>query len=433
MIQPIIYFFVYIFEQVVAYLFFSNKYDKKLSIKLIILCYSLSGIAQLLISFIRIPNLNSLSFFLLNSLVAWICFNINYKQSIWFSLLLTVIMALSELAFFYIFTYFLKITISEITEQSNIFIFVTLGAKAIYFILATISSKISFKEKRYSKRSLLYGALFLLPITSIVTIFILTDFTIENKLSEHQITVLIITSCLLLISNAIVFIVQEQTVRIQQENLALHLEQQKEKINMEHYEQLEKQYENSAILIHDIKRCLATIAELATESNENTIIEYIHSFYETNQIKGVKKYSSNKLINVIVTRYCEMCLMKKISINVDIRNINFDFITGGDLTAILDNLLENAYEGACQSTEGCINLQIDEFNKNYIIIKVQNTCLVAPKIKNDNILTSKKDPWHGYGLKSVRRAIEHYNGDIKFSYNEDKRLFQVAIFLHRPL
>lgn len=432
MIQPIIYLFIYLFEQIVSYIFFNTKYKRKIPLKFIVLCYACSGIVQFLISFIGIPNLNSLSFLILNLVIALICFNLSVKQAIWSSLLLTMMMILSEMVVIYIFTIPLNLQISEITARANVMIFTTLGSKALYFFLTIISSRISFKENRYTRHSVLYVFLCLSPLSTILILWIFTIFSLESTLSSWQSSSLTIVSILLLLSNAIVFLVQEQMTRIQQENFELRLEQQKERINQEHYEQLEKQYENSAILVHDTERCLSTIAELAIQSDENAILKYIHSFMETNQVKGLRIYSNNKLVNVIVTRYCELCREKHINTSIDIRNIDFSFLTDGDLTAILDNLLENAYEAAKKVKKGEIDLQIDTFNENFILIKIQNSCQTPPKIKGGNIITSKKSDGHGYGLKSVRRAAERYNGEVKFSYDKDHQLFQVSTYLQRP-
>lgn len=432
MIQSIIYFFIYLFEQIVSYFFFNTKYKHKIPLKYIILCYVCSGLVQFSISFIGIPNLNSLSFLILNLVVALICFNLSVKQAIWSSLLLTMMMVSSEMLIIYIFIIPLRIQVVEITSEANSMIFATLGSKTLYFLLAMVSSKISTKENRYTKHSMLYGTLFLLPISSIIIILIFCTFSLENALTSGQNNALIISSILLLFSNAIVFLVQEKIARVQQENFELHLEQQKEKINQEYYEQLKNQYENSTILVHDTQRCLSTIAELANQSDENAILKYIHSFMETNHVKGLRIYSNNKLVNVIVTRYCELCREKHINTNIDIRNIDFSFLTDGDLTAILDNLLENAYEAAQNVEKGEINLQIDAFNENFLLIKIQNSCQTPPKIKDGHIITSKKSNGHGYGLKSVRRAAEHYNGEIKFSYDKDHQLFQVSTYLQRP-
>lgn len=80
MIQTIVYFFVYLSEQIVAYIL-NNKYGRKISLHFVILCYICSGIIQYAVRFIGHPNWNSLFFIILNFLVALICFNLNIRQS----------------------------------------------------------------------------------------------------------------------------------------------------------------------------------------------------------------------------------------------------------------------------------------------------------------------------------------------------------------
>lgn len=75
-----------------------------------------------------------------------------------------------------------------------------------------------------------------------------------------------------------------------------------------------------------------------------------------------------------------------------------------------------------------INLTIRVINA-MIVIKVENGMEVKPIIKNDNLLTSKvDDKLHGWGIKSVKSAVEKYGGVIKYTVSEDK--FKVVVTLN---
>ncbi len=64
-----------------------------------------------------------------------------------------------------------------------------------------------------------------------------------------------------------------------------------------------------------------------------------------------------------------------------------------------------------------INLTIRRIN-NMLVIKVKNGCSVAPTVADGDLRTSKTDKvLHGWGLKSVRTAAEHYDGKIETEYN----------------
>lgn len=112
-------------------------------------------------------------------------------------------------------------------------------------------------------------------------------------------------------------------MKTQYENTALKLQKQKSEIDTEYYSILQNQYENSNILIHDIKRHLLSIKELSNEKDFESINKYIDSLYEDYQIKYLKKYSDNKLINAIINRYVSACKDKEIDFYCDIRDIDF--------------------------------------------------------------------------------------------------------------
>ena len=200
-------------------------------------------------------------------------------------------------------------------------------------------------------------------------------------------------------------------------------EKQKEKINKEYYTELEKQYNSSNILIHDITKCLLNIRALSNEKDNEKIIEYIDSIYNGYEIKFLKQYSNNKLVNVIASRYAHLCDDEMISIEIDIRNIDFSFMNDCDLTALLDNLLENAYEAARKSKKKEIELKIDIRNEKYILFHITNSCDTEPKMIGNFYLSTKNDNnLHGIGLKSISRIIKRYSGKINCDYNNSKSM-----------
>ena len=82
------------------------------------------------------------------------------------------------------------------------------------------------------------------------------------------------------------------------------------------------------------------------QNNNEGINDYIKSVQGSSEIKTLTQFSDNKLINVIVNRYANRCITADIDFVSDIRSIDFSFINQSDLTSLLDNLLENAFEAA---------------------------------------------------------------------------------------
>lgn len=426
----ICYLFTYAFEQFIAYMFFNNKFNLKKPRKLIIAFYALSFILQYLTSLFSIPNLNLLAFIILNALIVFLCFNISIKQLIFNITLLGSIMLVTEIIVMYFTTAVFNINLNDYSTNSTIMFLETAGSKTLYFFVAYLISKISVKEDKSSYKQELSYLLFILPASSIAVIISFAYLSVNLTVNNYINFMFICISLLLLLANVVVFLVHDRMIRISKNNTQLQLEKQRNQINTEYYAELEKQREVSNSLIHDIKRYLSTIRELSVANNSNEIISYIDSVYEGTKIETLRQYSNNKLVNIIVNRYANLCDTAGISLITDIRNINFSFISDSDLTTVLDNMLENAYEASKDSKEKFINLLIEQKNENFIVIKMSNSSDNAPIGKNGNYVTLKKDnTFHGIGLKSILSVLKKYNGNLETDYSTEKHVFSLtAIF-----
>lgn len=422
------YLFTFAFEQFISYQYFNNKFNKKCKLQIVILAYIFSFVIQYSISFFEIPYLNLTSFFVSNLIVGIICFKAKTRQLIFNVFLLEAIMIATEMVAMYSFTTLLGISLLECKNNELVLFLETAATKTFYFVILYIISKFSKKEtNNFNDYSIL---LFVLPVSSIATIvsFSYLSFTLDiNKKINILFTII---SLILLLSNIFIFLIHEKIIDTLTKNSELQLEKQKEEINNEYYKELEKQYDSSNILIHDIKKCLSNIKVLSIEENNKTITKYVDSIYQGYEINLLKQYSKNKLVNVIVSRYANLCNDNNVNFTVDIRDIDFSFLTDSDLTALLDNLLENAYEASKKSLKKEINLSIDYHNENYIFIKVFNSSDIVPKVDGTALVSTKPDKkFHGLGTKSILRIVKKYDGNIKFNYLKDSNSFIVSILL----
>lgn len=422
----------YIFEQFVAYIYFNKKLTQKVSNKQLLLSYITSFIVQFTVNFTNFPYLNLITFLICNFVIAYICYYSSIKQILFNVLILESLMIITELIIIYLVTLLFKIDLKDYSANPFIFTLETIGTKTLYFVFAYISSRISFKEKKNVINKDYSYLLFILPLTSVILIMSLVYVSINIDLDQIANILFMIISFLLLIINIIVFLVHEKIISTLNRNTELQLERQREEINQEYYIELERQYDSSNILIHDIKRCLLNIRELSNNNDNEKIIKYIDSIYNGYEIKSLKQYSNNKLVNVIVSRYAQLCNDNNIDLIVDIRNIDFSFITDSDLTALLDNLLENAFDASKISVNKQIELVIDNHNEKYIFFSIINSSDKEPKIINNLYISTKnsKSP-HGIGLKSVTRIVRRYSGNINCNYNKDKKYFHTSILLKK--
>lgn len=425
--KTICYLFIFIFEQFISYIYFINKFELKKTNKLLIIAYGASFLTQFLINLTNIPEMNLISFFICNIIITMIFFNCTIKQAIFNVLLLESIMITSELFVMHLTSLLLNIDLNKYLFDDSIIILETAGTKTLNFSLAYIISKISKKEKKNKIKDISF-LLFLLPISSIGIIISFTYLSINYNVNDFSKLLFTIISIILLGTNIVVFLVHEKMIITLTENTELQLEKQKEEINTEYYSELEKQYNSSNILIHDIKRCLLNIKDLSYDNENQKIIEYIDSIYEGYEIKKLRQYSNNKLLNLIISRYDQMCYENNIIFNIDIRNVDFSRFNDCDLTGLFGNLLDNSLEAAKNSLKKQIDLVVDKRNEKYIIIELVNTSDNKPQKKGNVYISNKKNSnLHGFGLKSISRIIKRYDGYLNCEYNDELKTFKIVV------
>lgn len=70
------------------------------------------------------------------------------------------------------------------------------------------------------------------------------------------------------------------------------------------------------------------------------------------------------MVNSIVNRYKSVCDRLGVKMNIDIRSADFSFMSEPDITALLDNLLENAVEAAQNTENGFIDFRLSSAKIN---------------------------------------------------------------------
>lgn len=424
----ICYIFIYLFETIISFIYFKNKYHVKRSKAFTLFSYFSMFLIQYLFNFMGIPNLNLAIFFATNFFISVICYQNNILQSLFNSILITALMLTSELCIFFICKLLFNTDILAYSTNSTVLLVEASASKLLYFLLTFMISKVSIKEKRNDLKSAKTIFLFLLPIASILLLIGIAYTTENYKLNNYVYMIFSIATMLLIYSNIIVFWVHESILKTQYENTELRLQQQKSEIDTEYYSILQNQYENSNILIHDIKRHLLSIKELSLENNYDRINQYIDNLYDGYQIKYIKKYSDNKLMNTIINRYVTVCKENGIDFHCDIRDIDFSFISDNNLTSLFDNLLENALEASLNACNKKIELIVKLTNTNFISINIWNYCSNVPNLKKGKLLTTKENKsTHGFGIKSIERIVNEYDGNINFSFDNETMKFTLTV------
>ena len=162
---------------------------------------------------------------------------------------------------------------------------------------------------------------------------------------------------------------------------------------------------------------------------QNKGSRYISEISDDYNVSNPIDYCKDATLNLITHRFYEKCKANGIRFDVNIREIKLDFMTAPDVTALFDNLLENAFEAAIISEEKQIDFTAYLRNQNFIIIHLTNSCDVKPEYENGELKTTKSSPFHGIGTRSIKRIVKKYDGDIDMSFNEQEGTFESVIML----
>lgn len=358
---------------------------------------------------------------------------ISQYQTTWYTclfhtILLTSLDVVTEMAVFGILNFYFPNNIPSLTDTGAHFVLM-IFSKPLYLLIVYIIAQILHHKQQpyqfFEKSDLL---LFPIPLISI-------GITIAFTYCNNKINWLFsICACGLLLLNLLVFGINQYNQKRQQEYTQMQLLCQKESDMAEYYHALVQQDENQRVLIHDIRRHLASIDALAIAQETDKIHAYIKQLQTSSSLKESLQRCDVPLLNAILCRYAQQCETQQISFHTDIRSHTVDFLTDADLTALFCNLLDNAVRAAA-FPDGFIELRTyTKENTSFSIITVVNSCLTDPFSGSGKkaLASSKTDrKRHGFGLKSIQRVVDRYDGALKMYFDLPTLTFHTILTLRK--
>lgn len=190
----------------------------------------------------------------------------------------------------------------------------------------------------------------------------------------------------------------------------------------------EKQYAESKetielinIKAHDMRHQLGKLKT----ADEEEIREVISIYDSTIQ-------TGNETLDTLLTEKSIFCEKHGITLSCMIDGGCLTFMTVGDICSIFGNALENAIEAV---------MEIEETEKRLISFRVRERMgMVAVNLDNNfsgqvqlvgGLPRSTKgdDRYHGFGVKSIRRTAEKYDGEVTVTVDD---MFHLTILIPIP-
>ncbi len=429
MLNPIISNIVFFTEMLISYIFFSNMFEKKMST---IKCL---GIGCLLCAICSVANLvsgnngivNVVATTLANTFFCWICFEHGFKLSIFYSLILSTINGAIETI---VISTVVTLTGSDFFGYNNnlpLLVLECSTSKILYFFVVLIFSA---AVKRNTGNAKLPFNLFLYPACTAVCVII---FWYINAMSETPYgakSLLAFASFFLLAATILLFVTYQH--QLERDNETLHMKAEIERLQTEqsYFQILELQNQQLMIYAHDTKKHLAAIDSL---NEDPQISRYVSKLSEQLAEYTRNCHSGNKLLDVMIHKYCVECEVKQIHFAYDVKLCNLSNVEYMDLVAILGNLIDNAITAAEKSKVKTVSLATAKRN-SYSILIVTNSCDMQPQSNGRKLITSKSDSHlHGFGLKSVRKTLKKYQGDFEWDYDVKNHTFTITVMIGDPI
>ena len=401
-------------ESLIASYFFTNYFDLKINkyVYFIINFVFISSEINIFNSYIT----SSVILPLIVSLTATVIAKLATKNNYWEILFIT---------FFDELIVGLSITISLLVDGLVYPFIRSLIAKVLYFIIVVAVIKIC-KVKEIKLVQMYWKLLTIVVIVFYFAYVILLQFYLGMKLNKILVFITLLSLGLSVIGIAvIVYYISKLEKQHQETQFSL----QKLKMEQSNYVQLNEVAKEIKIIRHDLKHDYLLIGSYLENKNYSKINEIVKS-----RIKDIHEgtntiNSANELINTIINYKLMIANSKNIEVSCDLNVSNKIYMKDYHLNELLSNLIDNAIEN-CSKNDPKINIIINE--DVFLYIEVINSIDVSVLNTNPNLITNKKGDIHGHGVKSIKRIVNEYNGNIKFFENGLKFHVSIIIPLNYP-
>lgn len=429
------YLFIYIVEAIILWQYSSNmfptKYSTLTNVSLAILCY----VVPFFVVFNENFWLNTTLFCVANFIYIFFVYKTLWYTALFHASITTILMILGELLVSGLITNLIYEIYENVSYFKNLAI-LTVLSKMLYFVfLQIIIYFYGRTKKNVQSYNFSLSVLTMVPVISVFISLAIMSISVETELSKIHDRMIAICAFLLLVINIIVFGIYNYNQKKSSEFTALQIQYQREYDSSIYYKMLTQQHEDQSILIHDIKKHLNSIAALNEQGNCQEIATYINRIIDFDLQNSIRM-CDNELLNVILCRYLHLCQDKHIDFKTDIRSGCIAFLDENDLTSLFGNLLDNALESAEKQDMSFIELNVSKKESTpFTLLTMTNSCRFNPfSDETGTLITHKKNKLrHGYGIKSIRRIVNKYNGDIQMYYDKENTTFHTILTLKNSI
>ena len=424
---------LYLIEAIIVYQFISSHNKKKYSFPVMLFSWSVAYLGMSFVYYYNVTWLNIIVFFTLNVVIIFTTFESSFVKALFDTVIVTVGMCLSEIIPIALFSELATRFETSRTIEFGI-VFIALLSKFLFFIITRaimiVYGRRSSNSEMFDRKTSIIN---IVPILSVGIFYVYLQFCLQYELDNRMQLSIALSGLALIVINITVYWEQGRIIQRNQEKMELEMMLQKQKQEVEYYELVSNQREEQQILLHDFKKHMEYVRTLYAEGMKKEADKYVDDTVEMIDRSSIK-FSNNKALNVIMVHYYNICQKREIDISIDIRKTTLEHIENTDLTALFGNLLENGLESVIyfkqQTNEKAyIEISVNRVeDSNRASIFLINSCKDNPFIAG-KLLSRKKGENHGIGIKSIKKVVKKYDGQMNMYYDDEKNEFHTLIVL----
>lgn len=397
-----------VFEIVIIFIYFGGVLDKKENANKWYFGYFIACVG---VNFVRtslfLPfRLNVLVTVIIALITAFLCFNGTSFKKLFFVIVYTVALMISEILTASMLSNFFKIEYDDGLTMRYLGM-----ALSTAFLFVFCIFTIYIARKKYRHLPIKYNILMILcPIFSLYLLILLDSYI--AKLPENNYILSFVAVMGLCYINVMIFDFFDYYEKgLQAQTLDIIL-----RSSEKNYALLQENEKELHILRHDIQKYMSEMKELLNEGNQATARQYAEDINEIvikdTSISRTGNLVLDTILNVENKKAVRLGIKYDVKLNVS-ESIN---IASVDLSRILYNVIDNAIE-ACEKVKEKYILVSVSADSGLLKIVVENTS--QPVEINDNKIKSTKSDKkkHGFGIASIKSALKNNNGLISFDYN----------------
>ena len=420
---------MYLVEEITAWQYFRAVFPLKRPLWMALFSTAAAYGAAFLWFDVSLIWLNSALFYVINFLLLAIFFSGSWKGKIFHTAILTGSMLATETLVAFLLGLLFGGSAQYQSSMSFLVIFGVLS-KLLFFLSTKLCLRIAGKMPHGASdagpTALLFGSV---SIATIIILVLLAQIVLAVDVPPHIEKYMMIGSFVMLFSNILIYIGYHQTQKINQRYLSLQLAKQRDEAEAAYFKTLEEHHDQQRVLLHDIRRHLTAIKGIAQNLNTGEVIDYVTNIENLPALRNKVHYCENSMMNVVLSRYKELCQEKDIPFSIDVRYKSYDFLAPHDITVIFGNLLENAVEAAEEAPDPYVELRVDTPSGTNLFVSIINPCKAPPqRDEGGGYLTHKLDK-----KKSTKSLIRKYGDVLKQHYDEETGLFHTAVVIKKSM